>query len=104
MDDNGWAIGMAIVPAAAGLALLFSTLMSLLALRISRWDRYAKLILIGMNIVPGLLLMAEKINFWHHSGKWSYPGAEIAFLLVGFGWGVVLYQFVMRRREALHLA
>jgi hypothetical protein len=57
-----------------------------------------------MNMIPGLLLVSGKINFWQRSGNWRYPGEEIAFLLIGFGWGVVLYQFVMRRRKTLHLA
>ncbi|MDP3075445.1 hypothetical protein [Bradyrhizobium sp.] len=93
-DDNGWAMGFIFVPPVMGVAFLISTLVSLL---IVRWIAYPKLVLILLNSVPGLLLTLNGTNEIIHGRYWEYPGFEIACLLIGFAWGVALFELMVRR-------
>jgi hypothetical protein len=95
-DDNGWAMGFALVPPIVGAAFLISTLISLIAVR---WVERPKVVLILINLIPGLLIALLGINGLFHGRYWENPGFETACLLIGFGWGACL-QLLMARRSA----
>jgi hypothetical protein len=92
-DDNGWAMGIALVPPFVGAAFLISTLISLIA---ARWTGHPKLVFILLNLVPGLWLTLGQINGVFHGLYWDWPGFEIACLLIGLGWGAALYALTAR--------
>jgi hypothetical protein len=94
VDDNGVAMGVFFVPPIMGLAFLMSTLMSLIAVR---WIGHPKLVLILLNLVPGLWLSLGGANGILHGRGWNDPGFEIACLLIGLGWGAALYALMVRR-------
>ena len=93
-DDIGFAMGVIYVPPVMGVAFLISTLSSLILVR---WIAYPKLVLVLLNSVPGLFLTLNGINEIIHGRYWENPGFEIACLLIGFGWGVALFELMVRR-------
>jgi hypothetical protein len=93
-DDNGWAMGIALVPPWIGVMFLISTLISLIAVR---WTGHPKLVFILLNLVPGLWWTLGQINGVFHGRYWDWPGFETACLLIGLGWGVALYALTERR-------
>jgi hypothetical protein len=93
-DDNGWAMGVVLVPPIIGVAFLISTLISLITVR---WTGRPKLVLILLNLMPGLWLTLLGINGVLHSRYWDNPGFEIACLLIGLGWGAALHALMVRR-------
>ena len=95
VDDIGVAIGVYLVPPVAGLAFLISTLMSLIVVR---WIGHPRLVLILLNLVPGLLMTLAAVNGILQGRGWNEPGFEIACLLIGLGWGAALYALTVRRR------
>jgi hypothetical protein len=94
VDDIGVAMAVYLVPPFAGLAFLISTLMSLITVR---WIGHPKLVLILLNLVPGLLLTLVGVNGILHGRGWNDPGFEIACLLIGLGWGAALHALMVRR-------
>jgi hypothetical protein len=92
--DIAVAMGVYIVPPAVGLAFLISTLMSLITVR---WIGHPKLVFILLNLVPGLWVTLLGVNGILHGQGWRDPGFEIACLLIGLGWGAVLYALTVRR-------
>ena len=93
-DDNGWAMGVVFVPPIIGVAFLMSTLISLITVR---WTGRPKLVLISLNLMPGLWLTLLGVNGVLHGRYWDYPGFEIACLLIGLVWGAALYALTVRR-------
>jgi hypothetical protein len=93
-DDNGVALGMVLVPPVMGVAFLISTLISLITVR---WTGHPKLVLIALNLMPGLGLTLLVGNGVLHGRYWENPGFEMACLLIGLGWGAALYALTVRR-------
>jgi len=94
VDDNGVAMGMVLVPPIMGVAFLISTLISLI---IVRWTGQPKLVLISLNLMPGLGLTLLGVNGVLQRRYWDNPGFESACLLIGLGWGAALYALTVRR-------
>jgi len=93
-DDIGFALGVVFVPPVMGAAFLISTLAALITVR---WIGHAKLVLIIMNLVPGLLLTANQVVGILRGRYWDDPGFEVACLLIGLGWGAALHALSLRR-------
>ena len=91
VDDNGWAMGLFLVPFAVGAAFVISTLIAVVVVRLTG---YAQLAAIGANLVPGILLALHGAIGAYRRKSWDYPGFEIATLLIGLGWGAGLYALI----------
>jgi hypothetical protein len=93
VDDNGWALGVFLVPPVIGLTFLLSTLASLIVLRQSMRDR--KMAVVWSNMTPGILLTLLSIG----TAGWGFLGFDVGMLLVGLCWGVVLYRIAVRHSK-----
>jgi hypothetical protein len=102
-DDNGWAMGMAVVPPFVGLTFLFSTLASLIVLRYYRRGvAHIRLVLTGINLIPGLLYVLLIADGFRRFGTWQFPGFEVAIVLIGLSWGFILSEIFLRRLDKLN--
>ena len=103
-NSVGWAFGSVLVPSMIGFLFVLSTVASIFMAQTFYAAQRSRWIAVAINVVPGLLGIAQGAGMRLQEGVWEYPGFEVAVVLIGVCWGLIFSRIALARRRNFGLA